>query len=108
MRRSAAALLASPAAPIRKDNNHADLSRFREFTPVNHHRPDPWKAVAARTQWLLSTASTKDDPRGAFVGLALRPPPEGNADPVAMELALHNDEFGIELVSLLAKWGIVR
>lgn len=98
----------SPAPPIRRDNNHADLSRFREFTPVNHHRPDPWKAVANRCEFLLGSASDRRDPRGSFVGIAVRPPPTGDACPAAMQLAMNTDEFGIELVALLARWGILR
>lgn len=57
---------------------------------------------------MLGTASTHDDPRGSFVGLALRPPPEGDSCPVAMQLAMETEEFGIELVAFLARWGILR
>lgn len=71
-------------------------------------RKDPWKAVAASCKAVVTTASTHDDPRGAFVGFALRPPPHGDACPIAMQLATENDDFSIELVALLARWGILR
>ena len=75
---------------------------------VKANRLDPWKAVAAACDGLVSTASTHADQRGAFVGFALRPPPTGDACPHAMALATESDEFGIELVALLARWGILR
>jgi hypothetical protein len=69
---------------------------------------DPWQSVAARTKWLLATASTSDDPRGQFVGLAIRPPVTAKIDPIAMRLALHSDDFASELVALYARWGVLR
>jgi hypothetical protein len=75
---------------------------------VNHHRPDPWKAVATRCKFLLGTASDHRDVRGSFVGIALRPPPEGDACPTAMKLAMETEEFGLELVALLARWRILQ
>lgn len=69
---------------------------------------DPWRAVADRTDGLLASASSSDDPRGRFVGVAIRPPETGEVDPLAMRLAVESDDFAMELVALLARWSIVR
>jgi len=76
---------------------------------VKHPAIDPWKAVARRCELFVSTASSQSDPRGAFVGVAIRPPAgEGDADPVAMQRATESDEFLVELIALLARWRILR
>lgn len=75
---------------------------------MSHAILDPWKPVANRCKFLLGTASTHGDPRGALVGIALRPPAEGDASPAAMQAAIHSEEFAVELVALLARWGILR
>ncbi len=69
---------------------------------------DPWKLVAARTKWLLASASTVHDERGPFVGLAIRPLRTAKIDPLAMRLALHSDDFAAEFVALLARWNVLK
>jgi hypothetical protein len=69
---------------------------------------DPWRPVASRTKWLLASASTVEDLRGAFVGIAMRPPTTGVVDPVAMRLALRSEDFAAEFVALLARWEVLR
>jgi hypothetical protein len=69
---------------------------------------DPWRAVAVDTKWMLATASSAADPRGGFVGIAMRVPPNGDADPLAMSLALKSEDFAVEFVALLARWHVLR
>jgi hypothetical protein len=68
---------------------------------------DPWKSVAQRTKRLLASASTAEDPRGAFVGLGLRFPDGVRIQPLLLEAAVRNQDFQAQLVALLACWGIV-
>jgi hypothetical protein len=69
---------------------------------------DPWKPVAARTKWLLASASTSQDVRGPFVGVAIRPPHTADIDPLAMRAALHSEDFAVDLIALLARWRVLR
>lgn len=72
------------------------------------HPLDPWKAVARRCEGACGTASSSGDARGAFVGVAFRPPAGGDACPVAMRLAVESDDFLVEVVALFARWGVLR
>ncbi len=75
---------------------------------VKGREKDRWKAVATDTKWLRASVSTDADPRGAFVGLAWRPPSGLTPDPLAMHTAIGNDEFVKDLTKLLASWGVIR
>jgi hypothetical protein len=70
---------------------------------------DPWLLVAAKTKFLLASGSTRADPRGSFIGLAMRLPVYGglDVDPTSLTRALSDERFAAELLALLVEWGAV-
>jgi hypothetical protein len=76
---------------------------------------DPWKHVFRNHPGFSATASSREDARGAAIGLAFnigglervhgeRSPVE--IDPLAMQLAVESDEFLAEFMALMFHWGI--
>jgi hypothetical protein len=111
---------AAAAVRIRRDNNHANLCKkcdkqcstepcefVSNLALAVLQVKDPWAAVSRGTDCLLATASSRADPRGRFVGVALRPTEQFDVNPTAMQLAVNSDDFAVELVTLLARWGVI-